>query len=215
MAAWKGNYLNVRLVLYCRPAVESITLSPFQMEQSREVYETATNQLGSFLELVSNRLTIKGGELSPDMKVGKRSQSETRRKSSHVGSHRTSRYLMEDQSLSPSASSSLNTSSCNSESDRNSSRSLRRPSDKSDPRSDLASEISVKPARVECEDQEGHYDVSILSSCTCEEEPGVKPRKNSRTRSTLKRITSFMRKDKARNLSLVDSGGPTSIKYSR
>ena len=28
------------------------------MEQSREVYETATNQLGSFLELVSNRLTL-------------------------------------------------------------------------------------------------------------------------------------------------------------
>ena len=29
------------------------------MEQSREVYETATTQLGSFLELVSSRLTTK------------------------------------------------------------------------------------------------------------------------------------------------------------
>ena len=189
------------------------------MEQSREVYETATNQLGSFLELVSSRLTIRPGEeMSPELKVVRRAQSESRRKSSQAGSQRasrSSRYLMEDQSLSPSASSSLNTSSSNSESDRNSSRSLRRPSDKSDPRSDLASEISVKPARVECEDQEGHYDVSILSSCTCEEEPGVKPRKHSRTRSTLRRITSFMRKDKARNLSLVDNSGPTSMKYSR
>merc|ERR1719400_1765461 len=123
------------------------------MEQSREVYETATNQLGSFLELVSNRLTIKSGEeiSSPELKVVRRAQSENRRKTSQAVSQRTSRasrYLMEDQSLSPSASSSLNTSSCNSESDRNSSRSLRRPSDKSDPRSDLASEISTKPASV-------------------------------------------------------------------
>ena len=188
----------------------------FQMEQSREVYETATNQLGSFLELVSNRLTIKSGEeiSSPELKVVRRAQSENRRKTSQAVSQRTSRasrYLMEDQSLSPSASSSLNTSSCNSESDRNSSRSLRRPSDKSDPRSDLTSEISTKPASV----GDGDYDISILSSCTCEEEPENKPRKPSRTRSTLRRITSFMRKDKARNLSLVDSGGPTSMKYSR
>ena len=191
----------------------------FQMEQSREVYETATNQLGSFLELVSSRLTIKPGgeERSPEPKVVRRAQSESRRKASQASSQRTSRtsrYLMEDQSLSPSASSSLNTSSSNSESDRNSSRSLRRPSDKSDPRSDLGSEISTKPASVE--DQDGAlYDISILSSCTCEEEVGGKPRKNSRTRSTLRRITSFMRKDKARNLSLVDTSGPTSMKYSR
>ena len=193
-----------------------------QMETSREVYETATNQLGSFLELVSNRLTIKPSEeMSPEVvKVVRRAQSESRRKTSHASSQRTSRasrasrYLMEDQSLSPSASSSLNTSSSYSESDRHSSRSLRRPSDKSDPRSDLVSEISTKPASVG--DQEPPlYDISLLSSCTCEEEPGDKPRKHSRTRSTLRRITSFMRKDKARNLSLVDSGGPTSIKYSR
>ena len=189
-----------------------------QMEQSREVYETATNQLGSFLELVSNRLTIKEMSPGPELKVVRRAQSESRRKTSHASSQRTSRtsrYLMEDQSLSPSASSSLNTSSCNSESDRTSSRSLRRPSDKSDPRSDLGSEISTKPASLGDPDQP-LYDISILSSCTCEEEPGgQKPRKHSRTRSTLRRLTSFMRKDKARNLSLVDSGGPTSMKYSR
>ena len=178
------------------------------MEQSREVYETATNQLGSFLELVSNRLTIKGGELSPEMKVGRRSQSETRRKSSHVGSQRTSRYLMEDQSLSPSASSSLNTSSCNSESDRNSSRSLRRPSDKTDARSDL---VTGQP---EVQDQ-GLYDISILSSCNCEAGEGDRQRKHSKTKTTLRRLTSFMRKDKSRNMSLVESSGPTSIKYSR
>ena len=182
------------------------------MEQSREVYETATNQLGSFLELVSNRLTIKPGvEMSPELNFsdklqsGRRAHSETRRKSSHVGSQRgsrTSRYLMEDQSLSPSASSSLNTSSCNSESDRNSSRSLRRPSDKADGRS---------------EQEQGLYDISILGSCNCEasEETEQKTRKHSRTRSTLRRLTSFMRKDKSRNLSLVDDSGPTSIKYSR
>jgi len=193
--------------------IEQLTWQLGKMEQSREVYETATNQLGSFLELVSNRLTIKEMSPGPELKVVRRAQSESRRKTSHASSQRTSRYLMEDQSLSPSASSSLNTSSCNSESDRTSSRSLRRPSDKSDPRSDLGSEISTKPASVGEQDQP-LYDISILSSCTCEEEPGQKPRKHSRTRSTLRRITSFMRKDKARNLSLVDSGGPTSLKYS-
>ena len=40
-------------------------------------------------------------------------------------------------------------------------------------------------------------------------------RKTSRTRSTLRRITSFMRKDKSKNLSLVDTDGPASLKYSR
>ena len=40
-------------------------------------------------------------------------------------------------------------------------------------------------------------------------------RKSSRTRSTLRRITSFMRKDKSKNLSLVDTDGPASLKYSR
>lgn len=193
--------------LSCPETLSLTYLSTFQMEQSREVYETATNQLGSFLELVSNRLTIKpGGEMSPEMKVGRRAHSETRRKSSHAGSHRTSRYLMEDQSLSPSASSSLNTSSCNSESDRNSSRSLRRPSDKTDARSD------VVPGQQQ---DQGLYDISILSSsCNCEGDE-EKQRKHSKTRTTLRRLTSFMRKDKSRNLSLVDSSGPTSMKYSR
>merc|ERR1719219_411191 len=120
---------------------------------------------------------------------------------------------MEDPSLSPSASSSLNTSECNSESDRNSSRSLRRTSDKTDVRSDLVSEISTKPSSGR-EEEEDPYDISIVTSCTCEEETANKPRKHSRTRSTLRRITSFMRKDKSRNLSLVPSGGPDSIKYS-
>ena len=183
------------------------------MEQSREVYETATNQLGSFLELVSNRLTIKpGGEMSPEMKVGRRAHSETRRKSSHAGSHRTSRYLMEDQSLSPSASSSLNTSSCNSESDRNSNRSLRRPSEKTNARSDVVTGQQLSQ-------NQGLHDISILSSCNCEAgEVGLEgdsQRKHSKTKTTLRRLTSFMRKDKSRNQSLLDSSGPTSIKYSR
>ena len=199
--------------LLCPETLSLTYLSTFQMEQSREVYETATNQLGSFLELVSNRLTIKpGGEMSPEMKVGRRAHSETRRKSSHAGSHRTSRYLMEDQSLSPSASSSLNTSSCNSESDRNSNRSLRRPSEKTNARSDVVTGQQLSQ-------NQGLHDISILTSCNCEAgEVGLEgdsQRKHSKTKTTLRRLTSFMRKDKSRNQSLLDSSGPTSIKYSR
>ena len=65
---------------------------------------------------------------------------------------------------------------------------------------------------------EGAYDMSILSSCTCPEDEELPDkedrRKTSKTRNTLKRITSFMRKDKSKNMSLVDSG-PASLKYSR
>jgi len=39
--------------------IEQLTWQLGKMEQSREVYETATTQLGSFLELVSSRLTTK------------------------------------------------------------------------------------------------------------------------------------------------------------
>ena len=238
------------------------------MEQSREVYETATNQLGSFLELVSNRLTLKGPDtplplaplsvLSDGQRhqssaarghvsyasslshgsrggsgVRKRSESENnRRKSTATASNLTpgragrdrqggSRYLLEDPSLSPAiscTSSSLNTSSA---SDRSSgigsgprrtselirfSRSQERKSG-----SEIGSGVT--------NNDEGAYDISILSSCTCPEDEELPDkeedrRKTSKTRNTLKRITSFMRKDKSKNLSLVDSGA-ASLKYSR
>ena len=234
----------------------------FQMEQSREVYETATNQLGSFLELVSNRLTLKGPDtplplsvLSDGQRhqnsgaqghvsyasslshgsrggsgVRKRSESENNRRKSTAsnltpgrGRDRQggSRYLLEDPSLSPAiscTSSSLNTSSA---SDRSSgigsgprrtselirfSRSQERKSG-----SEIGSGVT--------NNDEGAYDISILSSCTCPEDEELPDkaedrRKTSKTRNTLKRITSFMRKDKSKNLSLVDSGA-ASLKYSR
>jgi len=232
--------------------IEQLTWQLGKMEQSREVYETATNQLGSFLELVSSKLTMNrppGAEtpgllmdrmsgLSVDrhlaipgskgsrssISVRKRSESENRRKSGHLSSQRNSRY-MEDPSLSPSiscTSSSLNTS-CASECDRVSSRGTRRTSDKiklnQDGKFDEGSEIS---AQGENRPDDGVYNnISILSSCTCNEEDEIdnvaadfNARKSSKTRNTLKRITSFMRKDKSKNLSLVDTSGPASMKYS-
>ena len=66
---------------------------------------------------------------------------------------------------------------------------------------------------------EGVCDISILSSCTCPEEEELHDkvdrgsRKSSKTRNTLRRITSFMRKDK--KMSLVETSGPASLKYSR
>ena len=155
----------------------------------------------------------------------KRSESENRRKSGHLSSQRNSRY-MEDPSLSPSiscTSSSLNTS-CASECDRVSSRGTKRTSDKiklnQDGKFDEGSEIS---AQGENRPDDGVYNnISILSSCTCNEEDEIdnvpadfNARKSSKTRNTLKRITSFMRKDKSKNLSLVDTSGPASMKYSR
>ena len=146
--------------------------------------------------------------------------SEQRRKSTTRSS---SRYLPEtDQSLSPSsisgASSSLNTST----------------SDYGRPvRSERTS------AKIKYFNREFHqkltsddivpdgdndvYNISVLSSCTCndpDEDNHVHTdnetrRKSSKTRNTLKRLTSFMRKDKSKNMSLVDPGGPASLKYSR
>ena len=230
------------------------------MEQSREVYETATNQLGSFLELVSNRLTLKGQDTPPPLAplsvlsdgqraqghvshvstlsqgsrgssgVRKRSESENnRRKSvSNVTPGRTgrqgSRFRLEDPSLSPAiscASSSLNTSCA---SDRSSgvgsSSGPRRTSEmirfsrSGERKSEVGSEIGSSVTN----NDEGAYDISILSSCTCPEDEELPDkedrRKTSKTKNTLKRITSFMRKDKSKNLSLVDSS-PASLKYSR
>ena len=57
-----------------------------------------------------------------------------------------------------------------------------------------------------------YNNISILSSCTCNEEDEIdnvaadfNARKSSKTRNTLKRITSFMRKDKSKNLSSTNS----------
>ena len=237
------------------------------MEQSREVYETATNQLGSFLELVSNRLTLKGQDtplpLAPlsvlsdgqrhsgaqghvsyvsslshgsrgSSGVRKRSESENNRRKSTASNltpgragRQGSRYLLEDPSLSPAiscASSSLNTS-CASEGDRSSgvgsSSGPRRTSElirfsrSGERKSEVGSEIGSNVAN----NDDGAYDISILSSCTCPEDEEVpdkydRRKTQSKTRNTLKRITSFMRKDKSKNMSLVDSG-PASLKYSR
>ena len=223
------------------------------MEQSREVYETATNQLGSFLELVSSRLTMnKSGSdlstplppasLSPDKNIssvtrrtrssssggrggGRRSESESsnRRKSSLVTfSHRNQQqqYHVEDPSLSPSIS---GRSSSPSELDPR-----RRTSDKvkysrDEGRKSDSSVISGLD-NIASTDDGAYNDISILSSCTCNDDT-CQPvqsqdeldneRKSSKARNTLKRITSFMRKDKSKNLSLVNSAGPASLKYSR
>ena len=213
------------------------------MEQSREVYETATNQLGSFLELVSNRLTLKGQDtpLTPaplsvlsdgqraqgsrsSTGVRKRSESENNRRKSVSNLTPSRRYRLEDPSLSPAiscASSSLNTSCA---SDRSSgvgsSSGPRRTSElirfsrSGERKSEVESEIGSSVTN----NDEGAYDISILSSCTCPEDEELPDkedrRKTSKTRNTLKRITSFMRKDKSKNLSLVDSGA-ASLKYSR
>ena len=40
--------------------VEQLTWKLRKMEESRRVYEDATSQLGSFLELVSSQLTVSG-----------------------------------------------------------------------------------------------------------------------------------------------------------
>ena len=228
------------------------------MEQSREVYETATNQLGSFLELVSNRLTLNktGLDTPPPAPlsvlserqrsgaqghvsnvsspshgsrggsgVRKRSESENNRRKSSTGhagrpgSRPGSRYLLEDPSLSPSiscASSSL--SECDRSSGVGSSSGPRRTSElikySRERKSDL-SEIGQGGHQGD----EGVCDISILSSCTCPEEEEIhdkidrEPRKSSKTRNTLRRITSFMRKDK--KMSLVETSGPASLKYSR
>lgn len=214
------------------------------MEQSREVYETATNQLGSFLELVSSRLTMnKSGtgleligtplpptSLSQDKTAisssrrarsssgarSKRSESENRRKSSLVTFSHRNRYHVENPSLSP-GSISGTSSSPSSEGDP---RHSRRSSDKLNYSRDVGSDISAGD-NVPTTDDGAYNDISILSSCTCNDETDTvqnpdNTRKSSKTRNTLKRITSFMRKDKSKNLSLVNTGtGPASLKYSR
>ena len=40
--------------------MEQLTWKLRKMEESRRVYEDATSQLGSFLELVSSQLTVSG-----------------------------------------------------------------------------------------------------------------------------------------------------------
>ena len=205
------------------------------MEESREVYETATNQLGSFLELVSNKLTMNrsGPEVpgvtgvtsvterqdrrmsSDDTRtmsstgprstssVRGRSQSENNRRKSiahALASQRVSRYLTEDPSLSPSTSCA---SSSLSESDRRTSDKM-----KHDRKSDIISD------NRDTTDDGDYNNISILSSCTCVDDNVDTNKKNSKTRNTLKRITSFMRKDKCKNLNLVETG-PGSMKYSR
>ena len=156
--------------------------------------------------------------------VRKRSESENNRRKSVSNLTPGRRYRLEDPSLSPAiscASSSLNTSCA---SDRSSgvgsSSGPRRTSElirfsrSGERKSEVESEIGSSVTN----NDEGAYDISILSSCTCPEDEELPDkedrRKTSKTRNTLKRITSFMRKDKSKNMSLVDSG-PASLKYSR
>ena len=144
---------------------------------------------------------------------------------------RKSRYLPEtDQSLSPSsisgASSSLNTSTSDCgrpvRSERTSAKIkyFNREFHQKLNSDDIVADGDNDTIDVADDDV---YDISVLSSCTCndpDEDNHVHTdddtrRKSSKTRNTLKRLTSFMRKDKSKNLSLVDPGGPASLKYSR
>ena len=157
--------------------------------------------------------------------------SEQRRKSAPRSS---SRYLPEtDQSLSPSsisgASSSLNTSTSDCgrpvRSERTSAkikyfnnREFHQKVNNSDDIGPDGDNDTIDAA------DDDVYNISVLSSCTCNDpdednhvhtDDDETRRKSSKTRNTLKRLTSFMRKDKSKNLSLVDPGGPASLKYSR
>ena len=146
----------------------------------------------------------------------KRSESESRRKSSLVTFSHRNRYHVENPSLSP-GSISGTSSSPSSEGDPRHSR--RRSTDKLNYSRDAGRDISAGD-NLPTTDDGAYNDISILSSCTCNDEADTvenqdNTRKESKTRNTLKRITSFMRKDKSKNLSLVNKTGPESLKYSR
>jgi len=211
--------------------IEQLTWQLSKMEQSRLVYENATNQLGSFLEMVSTKLTVskpnEDAEPEADGRVSRRRsrnsksdkvQTLPRRKSTpfltstHTSKSR-SKLQFEDPSLSRStscASSSLD-SSCQSENGRF--------SNKSDTKIlETVTEKRYRKCDNDESDKSANEDVnsiqtesSLASSCLGGEEKLVKSK--SRTRKALGRITSFMRKDKSQNFNLEDST-KNSLKYS-
>ena len=205
------------------------------MEQSRLVYENATNQLGSFLEMVSTKLTNTkvGEEADPEAdgrmsrrrsRTSDKMQTLPRRKSTtflmntHTSKSR-SKLQFDDPSLSRStscASSSLD-SSCISE---NGKLFLRNNEDKAletvtergyrkyengEPDKSANDDVTSVETELTCES-------SIASSCLSGEERRIKTK--SRTKKALGRITSFMRKDKSKNFNLEDTS-KNSLKYSR
>ena len=58
--------------------VEQLTWKLRKMEESRRVYEDATSQLGSFLELVSSQLTVSGRWISTPVSLLQLSLSDFR-----------------------------------------------------------------------------------------------------------------------------------------
>jgi len=214
--------------------IEQLTWQLSKMEQSRLVYENATNQLGSFLEMVSTKLTnTKVGEEADPEADGRMSrrrsrpsdkmQTLPRRKSTtflmntHTSKSR-SKLQFDDPSLSRStscASSSLD-SSCISE---NGKLFLRNNEDKAletvtergyrkyengEPDKSANDDVTSVETELTCES-------SIASSCLSSEERRIKTK--SRTKKALGRITSFMRKDKSKNFNLEDTS-KNSLKYS-
>ena len=160
------------------------------MEQSRRVYESATHQLGSFLELVSSKLTLAesagagAGErrVSRNMSragrgAGRGGAEQARRKSCHS----LPSYKPALPSLSPSTScgsSSLTTNT--------------------------SGEQERRPA-------------TAAAACTCtpeERQQEEKQKSKSKTRKAIRRMTSFMRKDKSESLSFEELS-KNSLKYSR
>lgn len=214
--------------------IEQLTWQLSKMEQSRLVYENATNQLGSFLEMVSTKLTnTKVGEDAEPEADGRMSrrrsrasdkiQTLPRRKSTTFitnthSSKSRSKLQFEDPSLSRSTSctsSSLDSSSIS----ENGKLLLRGGDDKTletvterryrkwenrEPEKSANDDLTSAETDITC-------DSSITSSCLSGEERLAKTK--SRTKKALGRITSFMRKDKSKNFNLEDVS-KNSIKYS-
>lgn len=215
--------------------IDQLTWQLSKMEQSRLVYENATNQLGSFLEMVSTQLTLtkpaEDAEPEPDGRMSRRRsrssksdkiQTLPRRKSTPLltntpNSKPRSKLQFEDPSLSRStscASSSLD-SSCQSENGRFSTRTDKKTLETVNERryrkgdnddADKSANDDANSIQTELTCQS-----SLASSCLGGEEKLGKSK--SKTRKALGRITSFMRKDKSQNFSLENSSR-NSLKYS-
>jgi len=215
--------------------IEQLTWQLGKMEQSRLVYENATNQLGSFLEMVSTQLTLTKPGIEPNVeermsrrriKKSDRDITLPRRKSTHsilTNTMRTksrSRSQVEDPSSSSSiscASSSLNTSA--SEIGRFSTRSslktlerVKERRERKEETGDIDNSDASTKLKVNNKKEELIFDQSLVSCNSTDEES--KPLKSkSRTRIALGRIASFMRKEKSQNLS-IDNSPKASLKYS-
>ena len=223
----------------------------FQMEQSRLVYESATNQLGSFLEMVSTKLNqtkpnqdaattdlsmeenlVRRRSRHSRSDIGQQSNLNRRSKLSlppstyNSYSEKIPHQRRDNESSHFSRSTSFASSSLDGsyQSDGNPTTSNRTDAkeletvnerhNKTCLSIDLADDNECSIIGEEVLKYPTTCDSSIISSCLggADEKP---MRQKSKTRKAIGRITSFIRKDKSRNIDLDSNSDKPSHKYSR